>query len=95
LAALSSVNCADASGAAAPTNSATCVGYRCSRPPTTVNKMRNASLSLWCGQISLRDQFQDWRSGIALQTGAPDRSCPWDGRIGPMLAPRAPRDCRK
>ena len=44
-------------GTAAPTNSPACVGYRYSQVPTTVNKVRNTSLSLWYAQISLRYQF--------------------------------------
>jgi hypothetical protein len=54
---LVSVQCADANGAAVPTTSATCVGYRYSNVPTQVNKNRNTALSLWYAQISLRYQF--------------------------------------
>lgn len=51
------VDCADASGAAVPTNSPVCVGYRYSNVPTSVTKTRNTALSLWYAQISLRYQF--------------------------------------
>ena len=54
---LASANCADASGAAVPTTSATCVGYRYSNVPTTVTKTINSGLSLWYAQISLRYEF--------------------------------------
>lgn len=48
---------AGATGTAAPTNSAACVGYRYSQVPTSVTKTRNTALSLWYMQISLRYQF--------------------------------------
>ena len=54
---LASANCADASGAAVPTTSATCVGYRYSNVPSTVTKTINSGLSLWYAQISLRYEF--------------------------------------
>jgi len=54
---LARVDCADATGAAVPTNSPVCVGYRYSQVPTSVTKTRNTALSLWYAQISLRYQF--------------------------------------
>ena len=54
---LASANCADATGAAVPTTSATCVGYRYSNVPSTVTKTINSGLSLWYAQISLRYEF--------------------------------------
>jgi outer membrane receptor for ferrienterochelin and colicin len=54
---LANVQCTDASGAVVASNNATCVGYRYSSVPTSVGKTRNAALSLWYMQVSLRYEF--------------------------------------
>ena len=54
---LAKVDCADASGAAVPNTSATCVRYRYSSVPTTISKIRNTQASLWYAQIGLRYEF--------------------------------------
>jgi hypothetical protein len=54
---LARVDCADANGAAIPTNNAACPRYRYSSVPTSVTKTRNTGLSLWYMQVSLRYEF--------------------------------------
>ena len=54
---LAKVDCADATGAAVPNTSATCLRYRYSNVPSTISKIRNTQASLWYAQISLRYEF--------------------------------------
>lgn len=56
---LARVSCVSSTGAAltAATNGASCPAYQYSNVPTSVNKSRNISQSLWYAQVSLRYEF--------------------------------------